>query len=81
MTVQHRNIEELGFPEERHGAADAVFLDLPGPWKVMQGWRGGLLDGAAYSLRCFIQTLAAGCQPASQPAGQAQQHVLVDPAT
>ena len=34
VTVQHRNIEALGFPEEFHGAADALFLDLPGPWNV-----------------------------------------------
>ena len=34
VTVQHRNIEEQGFPEELHGKADALFLDLPGPWKV-----------------------------------------------
>lgn len=34
VTVQHRNIEALGFPEELHGAADALFLDLPGPWNV-----------------------------------------------
>lgn len=34
VTVQHRNIEALGFPKELHGSADAVFLDLPGPWNV-----------------------------------------------
>ena len=34
VTVQHRNIEEHGFPEELHGKADALFLDLPGPWKA-----------------------------------------------
>eukprot|EP00878_Enallax_costatus_P018309 GHUV01019267.1.p1 GENE.GHUV01019267.1~~GHUV01019267.1.p1 ORF type:complete len:388 (+),score=88.38 GHUV01019267.1:192-1355(+) len=35
ITVQHRNIEEQGFPETLAGQADAVFLDLPGPWKVV----------------------------------------------
>lgn len=34
VTVQHRNIEALGFPKELHGQADALFLDLPGPWNV-----------------------------------------------
>lgn len=31
----HRDIEALGFPESLHGCADAVVLDLPGPWKVL----------------------------------------------
>lgn len=34
ITTMQRNIEELGFPQELHGAADGVFLDLPGPWHV-----------------------------------------------
>ena len=34
ITVQQRNIEELGFPEELHNKADGLFLDLPGPWHV-----------------------------------------------
>jgi tRNA (adenine57-N1/adenine58-N1)-methyltransferase len=35
ITVQQRNIEELGFPTELGGTADGVFLDLPGPFKVV----------------------------------------------
>ena len=34
ITVKQRNIEELGFPEELHGRAEGLFLDLPGPWHV-----------------------------------------------
>lgn len=34
VSLQHRDIEQFGFPEALHGQADAVFLDLPGPWKV-----------------------------------------------
>ena len=34
VTVQQRNIEELGFPEQLHEQADALFLDLPRPWMV-----------------------------------------------
>ena len=34
VTVRQRNVEEQGFPAEFSGRADAVFLDLPGPWKV-----------------------------------------------
>lgn len=36
VTVEQRNIEEQGFPSDRlAAAADAVFLDLPGPHKVV----------------------------------------------
>jgi tRNA (adenine57-N1/adenine58-N1)-methyltransferase catalytic subunit len=35
VQCSHRNIEALGFPESLHGRADAVVLDLPGPWKVL----------------------------------------------
>ncbi|EFJ49926.1 hypothetical protein VOLCADRAFT_109017 [Volvox carteri f. nagariensis] len=35
VTVTQRNIEELGFPDTLHGAADGVFLDLPAPHKVV----------------------------------------------
>lgn len=34
VTVQQRDIEMSGFPNELHDSADAVFLDLPGPWRV-----------------------------------------------
>lgn len=34
VTVTQRDIEGQGFPDSLHGKADAVFLDLPGPWKV-----------------------------------------------
>lgn len=35
VTVTHRDIEENGFPEELHGKADGLFLDLPKPYKVI----------------------------------------------
>lgn len=35
VTVRHRNIERDGFPEELHGQADGLFLDLPGPWRAV----------------------------------------------
>ncbi|KAK9861447.1 hypothetical protein WJX84_003172 [Apatococcus fuscideae] len=33
--LKQRDIEGQGFPAELAGQADAVFLDLPGPWKVV----------------------------------------------
>ena len=34
VDVTQRDIEQQGFPENLHGRADAVFLDVPGPWRV-----------------------------------------------
>ena len=34
VTVAQRDIEASGFPEELHGQADALFLDLPKPYMV-----------------------------------------------
>ena len=36
VTVGHKNIEEEGFPDEYKNKIDAVFLDLPRPWKVVE---------------------------------------------
>eukprot|EP00884_Botryococcus_braunii_P019320 jgi/Botrbrau1/6071/Bobra.177_1s0011.2 len=35
VTVQQRDIQASGFPADLHGTADAVFLDLPGPWEAV----------------------------------------------
>eukprot|EP00775_Hariotina_reticulata_P001132 gene1132-1469_t len=35
VTVQQQNIEEDGFPAALAGQADALFLDLPGPWRAV----------------------------------------------
>jgi tRNA A58 N-methylase Trm61 len=60
VTVRQRNIEERGFPcgaegEEEGmidltGRADAVFLDLPAPYKV--GLPGGVHPVAIYRSYC-----------------------------
>ena len=41
VTVVHRNVEQDGFLDSLRSSADAVFLDLPGPWKVRAGGAGG----------------------------------------
>lgn len=48
VTVQQRNIEELGFPQELAGRADGVFLDLPGPWRVVQSAAKSLKPGGKF---------------------------------
>ena len=35
VSLEHRDVEAGGFPEALHGTADAVFLDLPAPWRVV----------------------------------------------
>ena len=56
ITVQQRDIEALGFPEERHGQAHAVFLDLPGPWKVIN--REGATRSVCKCKIAIMHTLA-----------------------
>ncbi|CAL5220318.1 g2307 [Coccomyxa viridis] len=51
VAVQHRNIEEHGFPEELHGKADALFLDLPGPWKARSLALSSVVKSAEACLR------------------------------
>jgi tRNA (adenine57-N1/adenine58-N1)-methyltransferase catalytic subunit len=52
VTVGHRNIEENGFPETGAdgllGAAHAVFLDLPGPWRVVPSASRCLRPGGTF---------------------------------
>ena len=37
VSVQERDIQANGFPVALHGCADALFLDVPGPWQVSPG--------------------------------------------
>eukprot|EP00890_Picochlorum_soloecismus_P002391 jgi/Picsp_1/3152/NSC_05992-R1_trna (adenine-n1-)-methyltransferase len=36
VKIEHRDTQENGFPKEYVGKADAVFLDLPSPWSVVE---------------------------------------------
>jgi tRNA (adenine57-N1/adenine58-N1)-methyltransferase len=61
-TVTLRNIEERGFPvDELPGIADGVFLDLPGPWRVVPSAAACLKpDGRFCSFSPCIEQVGAG---------------------
>lgn len=56
ITTQQRDIEALGFPEALAGKADGVFLDLPGPYKVVPSAAASLrIDGIFVSFSPCIE--------------------------
>lgn len=56
ITTQQRDIEALGFPEALAGTADGVFLDLPGPHKVVASAAASLrIDGIFVSFSPCIE--------------------------
>jgi len=62
VRVTHRNIERDGFPEELQSTADAVFLDLPGPWKVVPSAAACLKpDGCFCSFSPCIEQVQQTC--------------------
>jgi tRNA (adenine57-N1/adenine58-N1)-methyltransferase len=62
VTIRLRNIEEQGFPEELHGKADGLFLDLPGPWKVVPSAAACLKpDGRFCSFSPCIEQVQRTC--------------------
>lgn len=63
VTVTQRDIEENGFPEEQHGKADGVFLDLPKPYKVCMH-TCGQADGQALGQACTQAGRVGGCAAA-----------------
>eukprot|EP00798_Chlamydomonas_sp_ICE-L_P011684 gene11684-34407_t len=65
VTVGHRNIMDLGFPKEleEKGDADGVFLDLPGPWKVVESAAKCLRpDGKFCSFSPCIEQVQRTCE-------------------
>uniref|UniRef100_A0A0A9D5Q4 tRNA (adenine(58)-N(1))-methyltransferase n=1 Tax=Arundo donax TaxID=35708 RepID=A0A0A9D5Q4_ARUDO len=63
ITVNVRDIQGEGFPEEHRGAADAVFLDLPQPWLAIPSV--GLMlkqDGVLCSFSPCIEQVQRACK-------------------
>ncbi|KAL6660377.1 hypothetical protein ACP70R_001923 [Stipagrostis hirtigluma subsp. patula] len=63
ITVNVRDIQGEGFPEEHRGAADAVFLDLPQPWLAIPSV--GLMlrqDGVLCSFSPCIEQVQRACE-------------------
>ncbi|TVU13627.1 hypothetical protein EJB05_37047 [Eragrostis curvula] len=62
ITVNVRDIQGEGFPEEHRGAADAVFLDLPQPWLAIPSVSLMLKqDGVLCSFSPCIEQVQRAC--------------------
>eukprot|EP01025_Chloroclados_australasicus_P017707 TRINITY_DN19054_c0_g1_i1.p1 TRINITY_DN19054_c0_g1~~TRINITY_DN19054_c0_g1_i1.p1 ORF type:complete len:311 (-),score=26.63 TRINITY_DN19054_c0_g1_i1:642-1574(-) len=63
VTVNHRNIEEQGFPEELYSQADGVFLDLPKPQLVVESaFKCLVSDGRFCSFSPQIEQVQHTCE-------------------
>jgi tRNA (adenine57-N1/adenine58-N1)-methyltransferase catalytic subunit len=66
ITVNVRDIQGEGFPEEHRGAADAVFLDLPQPWLAIPSVSVMLKqDGVLCSFSPCIEQVQRACEAMS----------------
>lgn len=63
ITVNVRDIQGEGFPEEHRAATDAVFLDLPQPWLAIPSV-GSMLkqDGILCSFSPCIEQVQRACE-------------------
>lgn len=63
VSVNHRDVEENGFPADFSGKADAVFLDLPRPWKVVESAANSLrADGMFCGFSPCIEQVQRTCE-------------------
>ena len=63
ITVNVRDIQGEGFPEEHRAAADAVFLDLPQPWLAVPSVSLMLKqDGVLCSFSPCIEQVQRACE-------------------
>jgi tRNA (adenine57-N1/adenine58-N1)-methyltransferase len=62
-TVSHRDVEKDGFPKCLENRCDAVFLDLPGPWKVIHSAAKSLRhDGVLCAFSPCIEQVQRTCE-------------------
>ena len=62
-TVSHRDVERDGFPVCLESRCDAVFLDLPGPWKVVPSAARALRqDGVLCAFSPCIEQVQRTCE-------------------
>ena len=62
-TVTCRDVERDGFPAALEGCADAVFLDLPGPWKCIESVARCLRrDGVVCAFSPCIEQVQRTCE-------------------
>jgi tRNA (adenine57-N1/adenine58-N1)-methyltransferase len=62
VAVEQRNVEQDGFPVALHGCADALFLDLPGPWRAVPSAAACLRpDGVFCSFSPCIEQVQRTC--------------------
>ena len=62
-TVSHRDVERDGFPACLESRCDAVFLDLPGPWKVVPSAARALRqDGVLCAFSPCIEQVQRTCE-------------------
>ena len=67
VTVYCRNTMEDGFPSDFDGKADAVFLDLPGPWEVIPAAFRALKEaGSICSFSPCIEQVQRSCKALEQ---------------
>ena len=66
VSVGVRDVQGEGFPLQHHGQADAVFLDLPGPWHVVPSVHESLVpDGRLCSFSPCIEQVQKTCEALS----------------
>lgn len=64
VTVRHKDVCEFGFTEELVGKADALFLDLPAPWRALPHAMNAIKDdgGRVCTFSPCIEQVQRSCE-------------------